>query len=543
MPFVSHNGKYISGEAFKEACKYNYDDRYPLIPFDDKLEENDLVFIKQYDIHKLESHPPSKKVRLIVHNTDETFDDSLLERVSKFTNRVYAVNSSTRDAIQIPLGFRDDMYTPHKVLNEIYSDPQPKRDILCLLNFSIYGDENGERAKAHKAFENHEWVTLDTNNTPGLHTDHSNPETIRLRKEFYSKLRRTKFVICPFGTGKDTHRVYEALFFGCIPIIKTSFLDDMYRTLGGCWIVNDWSDVTEAKCKNSWESSKINIKATDINWWLQKTVGGTAWELVVNRSGKLIVDHTAGFFSTCSVLLDNIIQYFNKYKKLPKSIDTSSLFNKYKNNPNTNTVKTYFNTNNELDIKYTKEILYTHRKQFENYKDIDYKSILPFIKKYFNPSDKVKDILCNLKKKYKENINNNICSVYYRGNDKVGETKIASYDDIKNKALELQKTNPSIRFFIESDEKEFIDEMLKTFPNLFYFKDDIIDTDKSYTSINLVKDDKEKIFEFSKKFLAIVLFMSESKQIICSTGNVSIWIMLFRGHANNTHQYLNGKWL
>jgi hypothetical protein len=266
MPFVSHNGKYISGEAFKEVCKYNYDDRYPIIPFDDKLEENDLVFIKLHDIPKLESYPLSKKIRLVVHNTDQTFDDSTMKRVRKFTNQVYAVNSSAKDAIQIPLGFRDDMYTPHKVLDEIYnSGTQPKRDILCLLNFSIHGDENSERAKAHREFEHHKWVTLDTNKTPHLHLDHKNPETIRLRKDFYSKLRRTKFVICPFGAGKDTHRVYEALFFGCIPIIKTCFLDPMYEKLGGCWIVKEWSEVTEEECNKKW---KVPLKIrTDVKYW------------------------------------------------------------------------------------------------------------------------------------------------------------------------------------------------------------------------------------------------------------------------------------
>jgi hypothetical protein len=84
-------------------------------------------------------------------------------------------------------------------------------------------------------------------------------------------LRRTKFVICPFGVGKDTHRVYEALFFGCIPVIKTSFLDPMYDKLGGCWIVNDWSEVTEEECKKRWKkgSRKVNREATDIKWWLK----------------------------------------------------------------------------------------------------------------------------------------------------------------------------------------------------------------------------------------------------------------------------------
>jgi hypothetical protein len=184
IPFVSHTNKYISGEAFKEACKYNLDDRYPIIAFDDKLQENDLVFIKQYNIHNLIANPPSKKIRLVVHNTDEIFDDSVMDRVRPYVNKVFAVNSSAKDAIQIPLGFRDDMYTPHNVLDEIYKLGEKKRNILCLLNFSIHGKDDNNRKEAYNVFKKSKWARLDINNKPGLHLEHTNPKTIQLRKDF-----------------------------------------------------------------------------------------------------------------------------------------------------------------------------------------------------------------------------------------------------------------------------------------------------------------------------------------------------------------------
>ena len=77
----------------------------------------------------------------------------------------------------------------------------------------------------------------------------------------------TKFVVCPPGRGVDTHRVYETLFFGGIPIIKTSFLDPMYEKLGGCWIVNDWADVTEEACNKYWSHMKKEaIRTKAIDW-------------------------------------------------------------------------------------------------------------------------------------------------------------------------------------------------------------------------------------------------------------------------------------
>ena len=274
---IRHTGGnqiYISGEAFKNICKYNLDDRYIIKEIDSTLEENDTVFLKQDDIDSFINSKPSKKVRLIVHNTDETFDDSCMNRIKPYVSKVYAVNSSAKDAIQLPLGFRDDQYTPHNVLDKVKGRGEKERDILCLLNFSI-GKGNNERSNARDSFIGKQWCVIDTNENPGLHLDHKNNETIILREEFYTKLTKTKFVICPFGAGKDTHRVYEALFFGAIPIIKKSFLDEMYKKLGECWIVNDWSEVTEDECNRRWNAGGFKPFKNSVSEWLSMSGGGS----------------------------------------------------------------------------------------------------------------------------------------------------------------------------------------------------------------------------------------------------------------------------
>ena len=102
----------------------------------------------------------------------------------------------------------------------------------------------------------------------------------------------------------DTHRVYESLFFGCIPVIKTSFLDPMYNKLGGCWIIKDWSDVTQEECNKRW-SSKDNTKiAFDVNQWINNienfqennqkisfiTYGDNKFKLAKERIGREAAD-------------------------------------------------------------------------------------------------------------------------------------------------------------------------------------------------------------------------------------------------------------
>jgi len=184
---------------------------------------------------------------------------------------VYAINSSASKAVQIPIGFRDDAYTPHKELVDIYTDmtKSGEKDILCLLNFLIATNPT-ERQEAHDRFSHESWAVIDheykhTNMLSSL--NFSDPQTKQKRLDAYAKLKRAKFVVCPPGVGRDTHRVYETLFFGGIPIIKTSFLDPMYKVLGGCWIVQDWSEVTQEACEQRW-ASKSSPLTTDVSQWL-----------------------------------------------------------------------------------------------------------------------------------------------------------------------------------------------------------------------------------------------------------------------------------
>ena len=47
----------------------------------------------------------------------------------------------------------------------------------------------------------------------------------------------------------------------------------------------------------------------------------------------LIVLHNSGFFSCCTVRLARIIEYFNKFAKLPEIVDSSVQFEWYKPEP------------------------------------------------------------------------------------------------------------------------------------------------------------------------------------------------------------------
>ena len=62
--------------------------------------------------------------------------------------------------------------------------------------------------------------------------------------------------------------------------------------------------------------------------------------------------------------------------------------------------------------------------------------LTPLINKYFSLSNKIKEIIKNIERKY--NINyENICVLFYRGNDKNRET----FNDLRIKSANLKKIN------------------------------------------------------------------------------------------------------
>lgn len=263
---------FISGGVFQSICDYSIDNLYPLIPYDADIKKGDRVFMKVIDIPAFLESPPPVAVTVVISNSDETFDDELMMKLKPHVTAVYAINCSAPSAIQIPIGFRDDQYTPHRDLLDILVNPEipEEKTTLCLVNF-LLDTNGGERKRALDIFSSQSWVTVDkTYLNYGLSKSltFTTPETVQKRLDYYKTLKQTKFVVCPSGMGVDTHRIYETLFFGGIPIIKTSFLDPMYERLGGCWIVKDWTEVTEEECNKRWISMKKGALITEAAEWL-----------------------------------------------------------------------------------------------------------------------------------------------------------------------------------------------------------------------------------------------------------------------------------
>ncbi len=254
--------------------------------------------------------------------------------------------------------------------------------------------------------------------------------------------------------------------------------------------------------------------------------------------------HNAGFFSCCTIRLLDIIYYFNKNGSLPDEVDSSEQFLHYKGHPGENMIPQYFMQEAEsMDLQCTYPVSIRNdcmAIQFDSYKNLDFKNITSFINKYFMPSVEVMKQVLFYEIQYKLDYSN-LCSVFYRGNDKATEMKIAPYGLFIEKAHEIKAKNPNIRFLVQPDEREFLDAFLAVFPDSIYFKETPM-LNKSNTAMffEIPTPDRPR---YGLRFFAAVIALSKCAHSITHSGNGGLWMTLYRGNSNNVHQVFNNEWI
>lgn len=258
----------------------------------------------------------------------------------------------------------------------------------------------------------------------------------------------------------------------------------------------------------------------------------------MNSNDIFVRSHDGGFFSCCSLRLHYLIEYYNFFKKIPLVYDCKGFYTWYKKDDRKNDEITFdyfkhYNDVTDINIEYKGEIDYKEHYQYKKFHKLEYEKLKPFIQKFFTPNEEILKIKKTIEDKYSIDYDN-ICVLFYRGNDKATETLLPSFDEYLDEVkiiLKKEKNNPNFKFLIQSDETNFINEMKENFPNHIIFYDEIRHMPRSSSSVDIIFKDKN--YEYSKLYLAIMLIMSKCKYIISGCGNNPLWMYFFRGHLNN----------
>lgn len=261
----------VSGYEFAKLCKFIFCPRYnpQLADFIPAIQDNDLIFLNldyiKYFIMYLQKYRNVPKFNLIVHNSDQPFDNDKFYSISLYTNRIYAINTTcfnTSIVRTIPLGFVDTTSKPHMILKAISSQAMDK-SIFMYMNFSI-ATNRAERQRCFDMLKDKSYIIKESDLPPA---------------QFYKQMRRSKYIISPDGTGYDCHRVYEAILFDAIPIIKKNPLSEFYKNLP-IVIVRDWDEINEEKFNEIYDelyNKLVKWKADNPEWtnakfWIERNM-------------------------------------------------------------------------------------------------------------------------------------------------------------------------------------------------------------------------------------------------------------------------------
>jgi hypothetical protein len=172
-------------------------------------------------------------------------------------SHIWSVNCITTKANCHPLPLGITNLTNETHLHPIYGNvdimehvsKQPQvfdvRDIYCNVNIST---NPSYRKPIVDMFSSQPNVTMGTINN-----------SLEGRKQFLHQMRSHRFTVAPAGMGVDTHRLWEALYMGSIPIVQRSPIHRDWEDLPIAF-VDHWHDVTKTWCDTQYEQHKDKFK-------------------------------------------------------------------------------------------------------------------------------------------------------------------------------------------------------------------------------------------------------------------------------------------
>jgi hypothetical protein len=191
---------------------------------------------------------------LITHNSDYnlTNSDPVVQKILESDNLVCwwgqnlcFIHPKMRF---LPIGLANTMWDHGKIENFMINTINKSEDIY--FNFNIY--TNREKRE-------HCYNVLKTQLPflPMLPVDQN-----------INRLAQYKWCICPEGNGVDTHRLWEAMYLGCVPIVlKSPFIDTLMHYTEGelpIYVIDTWSDLTNLNFPNF-------VRNKFMNKWLKLT--------------------------------------------------------------------------------------------------------------------------------------------------------------------------------------------------------------------------------------------------------------------------------
>lgn len=257
--------EYIHGDRICELADVQINSPKHCENIDKLGDENQVVFCKTDFLRDLFIYlqkfgDTERKFILITHNSDFAIGDKAWEARPRCIAKWYAENAiiCRQNLAALPLGLERPLgggySSDASVIDKIIADDNTEYKNIVYMNHNI-NNNKGARERVTNLLKDKPWVTY-RNHGVSFH-------------EYCHNVRTHKFVLCPEGNGPDTHRLWEALYLGSIPILRQSAWSENWNDLP-VLIVSDWEELDDGYLECQWkaiQSRKWNLEKLTMSYW------------------------------------------------------------------------------------------------------------------------------------------------------------------------------------------------------------------------------------------------------------------------------------
>lgn len=201
--------------------------------------------------------PNDLRFSIVTHDSDYPLDD---QRIDAFENRPicwWGMNCESSKGNGIPIGIANSYSTIN--MREFSRVTSPTK--LLYVNNRIETFPTARRW-VYDYFSSKSWATV---RQPYDHVD--------IHTKYKAELMDHKFIVCPRGNGVDTHRIWEALYSGVIPIVVRHRTHSLLEGNLPILFVNSYDEVNESLLQETYDSFSRrtwNDRMLTVSWWIQK---------------------------------------------------------------------------------------------------------------------------------------------------------------------------------------------------------------------------------------------------------------------------------
>lgn len=252
--------KYVKKQVLCRVCIYQMQNKPKVSLFIDV----ESLRVNSEQIHALINHLTEFDL-LIGFNESKSFSLGELSRsLPKIGQRNYVMNLEEYmpRVYPLPLGLRDgkELQPSNYPMSESYytwlKPTKHNKEIEVLAAFSTW--TNPYRTELYKKYESVPIVKSIDLDLDSLAFKTSIGKIVPI--DLYKFMNRSKYVVCPIGAGFDTHRFYEAILCGSIPLVESTRTEfDRIFEWFPCKVVDSLLNLSGEELQESYEFEQERV--------------------------------------------------------------------------------------------------------------------------------------------------------------------------------------------------------------------------------------------------------------------------------------------